>query len=443
MHAPSVRLLVGSSSGGGAMISEKQVWAALPSSGFLHSYVNWASRWVESNIAFHAVAGLALLAQSVPTDYGFPGVTPLRANMYGLLAGPSSAAGKTRAIEAAKSVLSKAIPTAEMEAPGSPEACVDGLNGHPQIIFYDEFGQFLQSTEQGQLAPLRLRLADIYDCGKQGRVLVRKRPTRKDKEENPRLSVLAGGTPGFLEAYTTEIDWMEGFLARFFTVLSTVERRLEDAAAFGGGAERDQLVEVLRGMAQSGGASDLFTSPLGACGGTSREGQRLFSSWCENLRGRAKRAPTAVHAAIHRAKGHALKNAILLAWDAGRPRVGGEWKVEADEMDAAIALTELHIESVIEIADGLAPDRDARDERAMLRAFDEVTPRTYGEALRLAKLNNRRGKEAFSTLMEKALIVRAGDSGDLTATPCYLLARVERKIIPFPAKKADPPSNLF
>jgi hypothetical protein len=113
-------------------------------------------------------------------------------------------------------------------------------------------------------------------------------------------------------------------------------------------------------------------------------------------------------------------------------------------MDSAIALTELHIESVIEIADGLAPDRDARDERAMLRAFDEAKPRAYGEALRLAKLNNRRGKEAFSTLMEKGLIERAGDTGDLTAAPCYLLARVERKIIPFPVKKvADPPPDLF
>jgi hypothetical protein len=432
------------------MISEKQVWAALPSSGFLRSYVDWASRWVESNIAFHAVAGLALLAQSVPTDYGFPGVTPLRANMYGLLAGPSSAAGKTRAIEAARSVLGKAIPAAEMEAPGSPEACVDGLNGRPQIIIYDEFGQFLQSTEQGQLAPLRLRLADIYDCGKQGRVLVRKRSNRKDKEENPRLSVLAGGTPGFLEAYTTEIDWMEGFLARFFTVLATVERRLDDTLTFGGDAERDRLIAMLDDKAKHGGASDLFTASLPPCCGPSREAQRQFAAWGDKLRGRANRAPLSVQAAIHRAQAHALKNAILLAWDAGRPLEGAGWKVEGDDMDAAIALTELHIESVIELADGLAPDRDARDERAMLRAFDEEEPRTYGEALRLAKLNNRRGKEAYSTLMEKGLLKRE-DGGDLTDAPRYLLVRPARKIIPFPApvptpaKKAeeDPSSDLF
>jgi len=414
--------------GRGSVISEKQVWAALPSSGFLRSYVEWASQWVEANVAFHMVAGLTLLSQTVPVEFGFPDVIPLRANLYGLLAGPSSAAGKTRSIEAAKSVLRLAAPAAEMPPPGSPEGFIDALNGRPQIIFYDEFGQFLQSTESGQLSPLRLRFADVYDCGRQGRVLVkRKGANKKEVEENPRLSILAGGTPGFLEEYTSPIDWMEGFLARFFTVLATSERRLRATTAFGGDAVRDSIGGVLKTLANAG-ANDLFRTDS-PCRGTSREAGALLETWKDNLRWRADGAPVTVQAAVHRAFAHALKVALLLAWESGRPQ-NGEWRVERDDVDAAIAMTELHVESVIEIAEGLAVDRDARDERALLRSFDEDEPKTYGAALKAAKLNNRRGAEARTTLLEKNQITRA-PSTDMMEAERFVRVKTARVVVPF------------
>ena len=99
-------------------------------------------------------------------------------------------------------------------------------------------------------------------------------------------------------------------------------------------------------------------------------------------------------------------------------------------MECAIALTELHIQSVIEIADSLAPDRDARDERAVLRAFSGDVPITWSEALRRSKLNSRRGQEAFRTLQEKGIVARAPDDGALDKPPVYSLAE-RSNVIPF------------
>src|SRR3989337_2802630 len=141
------------------MITDKQVLDALPPNGFLRSYVRWAGRWLEAGTAFHVSAGLALLAQSVPTEMEFPGVTKTRANLYALLVGPSSVSQKTRSIQAAESVLQEALPGSIMTRPGSPEACIEAISDRvPQILFYEKFGSFLQGTKKGrgQLAPLRM-----------------------------------------------------------------------------------------------------------------------------------------------------------------------------------------------------------------------------------------------------------------------------------------------
>jgi hypothetical protein len=411
------------------MISEKQVFAALPQSGFVRSYVEWAGQWLESNAGFHVSAALSILAQSVPTRLEFPGVTPLHANFYALIVGPSTVARKTRTIEAAQSVLKLALPGTIMVKPGSPEACVYALTGTPQILFYDEFGSLLQASETGQLAPLRMILTDLYDCGTAGRNLAprgKKRKACATVEENPRLSLLGGVTPGLLEEYTLEIDWTEGFLARFFTLFGTAERKLPYAPFSGEGA-RDALANTLKSYSEFD--TDPFApTSIEPCKGFSVGAAHLWNSWCESIRERAEMGEYAIKAAIHRAQGHAIKIALLLAWDYGAVRSGRPWYVDLDALEPALAFTELHIQSVEEIAQGLAADRDMRDERRMLRAITDE-PIAYGPALRAAHLVKKRGDDMIASLLEKGLVARLADSDPFSPLK-YQRVKQETNVVP-------------
>jgi hypothetical protein len=416
------------------MITDKQVLDALPPNGFLRSYVRWAGRWLEAGIGFHLSAGLTLLAQTVPAEVKFPGITEVHANLYALLVGPSSVSQKTRSIQAAESVLQGALPECIMTRPGSPEACVEAINdGNPQILFYEEFGSFLQGTEKGrgQLAPLRMVLTDLYDCGRIGKQLVSsgRSKTPQVYKEKPRLSILAGVTPGLLEAFTTEIDWTEGFLGRFFTIYATSERANNSAGLFHGEDARQELVKCLKGYAT---ADDIFTPKIRACEGFGLGAITLWDEWCYLMKERALKGERESAAAVHRALGHAIKVALLLSWDYGQARSGEPWSVELDALEPAIKIVNLHIESVEEIAQGLAVDRDMKDERRMLLAISE-DPVDYAEALRRAHLIKKRADDMIASLLEKNLIARVGDS-DILAPIRYV--RVKRtNVIPFPGVK--------
>lgn len=438
------------------MITEKQVWAALPNSGFLRSYVEWASRWTGATPGFHTVAGLALLAQSVPVDYAFPWSSPLRANFYGLLIGPSGAAGKGRTIGAARGVLKAAFPESEQEQPGSPEGCIESLESKPQIIFYDEFGDFLQRTQQGQLSGLRTVYTNLYDCVKPGHRLVR-RPGRKPKPlaENPRLSILAGGTPSFLEEFTTRTDWEGGFSSRFFMIYATSERL--PPSSFQGEREQERLARLLASYAPdttqaATKPTDIFSNavvvdappvePRGDCAGWTLEAETLWDEWIRNLGERVKMATPLLAGPIHRSAGHCAKIAILLSWDSGLARAGGEWRVDRETLERAIAITELHIISASEIVENLTFDRDTRDERDLLDAIGEA-PTLYSVALRRARLTAKRGQDAIRTLLTKKAIVRA-EMGD--GEEYFRRYSEERSnVIPFerPASAQRAPSNIF
>jgi len=416
------------------MITDKQVLDALPPNGFLRSYVRWAGRWLEAGTAFHVSAGLALLAQSVPTEMEFPGVTKTRANLYALLVGPSSVSQKTRSIQAAESVLQEALPGSIMTRPGSPEACIEAISDRvPQILFYEEFGSFLQGTEKGrgQLAPLRMVLTDLYDCGRIGKQLVpgKNSKCRKVYKGNPRLSILAGVTPGLLEAFTTEIDWTEGFLGRFFTMYATSEKE-SSAGTFHGEDVRKELSKTLKEYATG---QDIFTAAMKPCEGFGLGALALWEEWCHLLKDMARKSERESAAAIHRALGHVVKIAMLLSWDYGEARSGEPWSIELSALEPAIKIVSLHIESVEEIAQGLAVDRDMKDERRMLQAITE-TPVDYAEALRRAHLIKKRADDMIASLLEKKLIARVVD-GDVFAPIRYVQTK-RTNVIQFPSRES-------
>ena len=47
------------------MLTEREVWDALPPSGFLRSYVEYASQCTDAHVAYHLAGGLTMLTQTV------------------------------------------------------------------------------------------------------------------------------------------------------------------------------------------------------------------------------------------------------------------------------------------------------------------------------------------------------------------------------------------
>ncbi len=103
------------------------------------------------------------------------------------------------------------------------------------------------------------------------------------------------------------------------------------------------------------------------------------------------------------------------------------WTLSRDLLTHAIGLTELHLQSMAEVAEGLVFDRDARDERDMYRAID-TAPTSHGKALRDSGLSARRGAETIRTLMEKRRIqVVPSTDGEVR----YARAREPSNVLPF------------
>lgn len=196
-------------------------------------------------------------------------------------------------------------------------------------------------------------------------------------------------------------------MSRFFMIYSEGERN--PPTQFTGADTQSYLAQILAGFAtdgkQRGGESvDLFNLGLSSkCGGWSAAAVPLWEQWQNSLDKRRTAESPLASGAIQRAAAYGAKISLLLAWDEGIARRSGEWYVSEDILRHAIALTELHIQSSLEIVAGLAFGRDAHDERDMYRAIG-VGPTEHSVALRKANLSARRGAEMIASLSEKGLI---------------------------------------
>jgi hypothetical protein len=366
-------------------------------------------------------------------------------NFYGLLVGPSGVGGKGRSISVAREILTPAVPAAEMEQPGSPQACAESLTGKPQIIFYDEFGDFLEKTRAGQLAALRTTFTNLYDCARVGNKLVDRPGKRKlEAQPNPRLSLLGGVTPSFLEEFGSKTDWDGGFMSRFFTIYATSERT--PPSDFQGAEERDYLSEALAKLVTAeGGKGDLFNAlpSLCPCSGWASDAVPIWEEWVVEKNSRIASSSPRISGTIDRAAAYVVKIAMLLAWDRGDARSRTAWTLSADLLTHAINLTELHLQSMAEVAEGLVFDRDARDERDMFRAIGETGTR-YSQALRNSGLTSRRGTETIRSLVEKRMIeVDGSPDGDVYYKRSGERSNVIQFRIPQPVKDPPPDNSLF
>jgi len=377
------------------VITEADVRAALPTDGFLKDYVEYAERCSDSPLAFQLQGGLIVLTQTLPDELSFPqGGIPLHGNLFALSVGQSTKARKSHGVARSQNLLTASgfEPT---EVPGSAEGLLESLRlKEHTAFFYEEFGTFLAQSERGYLNPIRTLYTQIYDSRPLGRALAK---AHRGVIKKPRVSLFGGVTVDFLEQYTGPEDWTGGFMARFFTMYANNERDYSRQPAADVG--RQILIDKIQLLMS-------LDTLVGECLGLHQSTHTLWDEWYYALNKRVEESAQATRAAIHRAPGMAYKIALLLAWDRGAARAGVPWFITEENLAVALKLTDLHVESVLEIGDRLAPNRDLRDMNAVLFCFDSAKPLTEGEIISKSKVGlKRRVREVIETLCARGLIV--------------------------------------
>jgi hypothetical protein len=385
------------------MIRESEVLTAMPLQGLLPMFLQYGATCTDANTCYHIAGGLSILTQTAPMNLHVNFGTPMYANLFSIVVGPSSVSRKSAAIGIARNLIDEALPGAVGEVPGSEEGLVEALREKPrQLICYSEFGSFLAKTEEGYLLPLKTRLNEAWDCSPLGRALAKR---RAGPVNNPRLSILAGSTPGYLERHTEPTDWLDGFMARWLTFMGERERTypmpMEDKS------QRALCVNYIQQLAARPGV-------VGPFAGLTPTAQTLWDAWYKSTHASMKNAAHEAAGQVARAPSFALKIAMLLCWDYGQAAqsaiTGNPWKITPDELEPAIAITELHLRSVMAIGEGLAEDRDMRARRQVLMSIGD-TATHMGEIFRRSKLLKRRAVEIIDTLLEEGLIVRENVDG--------------------------------
>lgn len=370
----------------------------LPSHSFLRNFVLYAANCTDCHLAYHLPAALVTLAQTCPIDFSFPFGTAMYSHLFGLCIGKSTDSRKSASIGVARDLLDTALPGAVSEEPGSKENLIDALRHTPrQLVMYPEFGAFLAQTEKGYLNPLRTTYTSAWDAQPLGRAtLTKKRTGEGGVAMFPRLSLLGGSTLDYLERHTEPVDWTGGFLARFLTFYGDRTRTYDVPPGFP--SMRSWLITQLQDLNQQG----VYGGKVrGQCLGFDLPARQMWKKWYDGITKVQSQDETA--GAIARTHSHALKVALLLAWDFGDARCGTDWYITTRELIPALAIAQLHIRSVLRVGESLAPTPDMRNRRTVLQAIG-AKPRPLADILRDSRLLKRSLMAIIETLLEEGMI---------------------------------------
>ena len=386
------------------MITEKEAWWATPSQGWVHDYMQHAVLQTTAPAGYHLAVALTLLAVTTPASFGHRYAGDLYGNLYSLLVGRSGEDQKSTALGIGREVLHAAEPDLIGRMPGSPEGLVDALEAQPrQILRYSEFGSFLSKAQRkgSYFEPMKALLTDLWDCTPQSRV---KANSTGSNVPNPRLSIMAAVSTPYLEKYTEPEDWSGGFMGRWAVIYAQRERTDPDPS--GDPTAVAGLALALKQRAAMPAA--------GPCMGLTHDARALWHDWYFNLEKRP--VPSTIAGAKTRAPTIARKAAMLYAWDFGEPFSGNPWHLGAHHLSWGIRFAELHLTSVLGIADKLAEHPDARLRRDVLEIVPMGGAQTLSEILRRTKMRKRVIMETLEGLVvDGSLVPHAvtGTAGDV------------------------------
>jgi len=369
----------------------------LPSDCWLRRYAVHGFKQTTAPLVYHIGVGLTTLGVTTPSDYGMHFAGTLRANNYALLVGRSGADQKSTALGVGRSLLAAAASKLIGNRPGSREGLIDSLALNPtQLLPISEFGEFLSAAQGGYFEPIKALMADAWDCGALQRACANNRIVRVD---NPRLSITAACSIPYLEQYTLSTDWTGGFMGRWMVLYGRAERK--EADPVGDTTDTQWLIDELK--------LRVATPVAGWCTGLDNPSKLLWESWYNELMDR--KLPDNIVGINSRAPTIARKIALILGWDYGPALRGKPWRMDLSLIEPAIAITELHLTSLIHLSDAIAEHPEARQRRSVLRAIDQQGgTATLGEILAILKMKKRTIIETIDALIEEKRVAKVTTS---------------------------------
>ena len=369
------------------MITEKEAWWAVPPQGWIHDYMQHAVLQTTSPAGYHLGVALSIMAVTTPVSYSHRYAGDLYGNLFTLLVGRSGEDQKSTALSIGLRVLREANPDRIGRMPGSPEGLIDALADRPQqILRYSEFGSFLSRAQRkgSYFEPMKALFTDLWDCTPQSRVKANGAGTNVP---NPRLSIMAACSTPYLEKYTEPEDWSGGFMGRWAVMYAKRERTDPDPSG-----DPSAIPALAQGLQQR-----LGLAQAGLCLGLDDDAKALWREWYFDL----ERRPIAVTiaGAKTRAPTIARKAAMLYAWDFGEPFSGDPWRLGVHHLTWGIRFAELHLQSVVGIAEKLAEHPDARLRRTILEIVPPAGAQTLAQILRRTKMRKRVVMEVLDGLV--------------------------------------------
>ena len=369
----------------------------LPSDSWLRTFVVHASLQTTSPLVYHIGVGLGLLGVTCPLPYGTHYAGSLRANNFVLLVGRSGEDRKSTALNIGRDILFEAAADLIGDFPGSAEGLIESLaSQESQFIPISEFGKFLSSAQRGYFEPIKTLLADAWDCLPQQRAKAARQGQRVViRADNPRLSIGAACSIPYLEKHTLSEDWTGGFMGRWLVFFGKRERT--NANPIPDMTYHQTLVDGLRQRAT--------TASAGWCKGLTPVAMMRWEDWYNDVCNRS--LPDNIVGIRARAPTLARKIALVLGWDYGAARHNAPWDMDMDILEPAIAITELHIKSLVSLAEVIAEHPDARLRRSIVQAIDARGGQaTLGQILGRLKMKKRPVLEMMDSLLEEGKVKR-------------------------------------
>jgi hypothetical protein len=321
----------------------------------------------------------------------------LRTNTFALLVGRSGEDRKSSALGIGREVLFEAAAQLVGDFPGSPEGLTESLVPNPsQLIPISEFGKFLSAAQRGYFEPTKTLLADLWDCLPTQRAKAAKQGARQViRVDNPRLSIAAACSIPYLEKHTLAEDWTGGFMGRWLVLYGRRERTVPDP--IGDRTDHAWLVGEIQRRATM--------QQAGWCMGLDGPAAQLWHNWYYDVSNRS--LPSNIIGIRARAPTMARKIALINGWDYGPAQTAQPWQMTLAELEPAIAITELHIQSLIALSEVLAEHNDARLRRSVLIAIGQCGGQAkLGQILAILKMRKRPVVETIDSLIEEGRVIR-------------------------------------
>lgn len=375
-------------------VTEAEAAAVVPKQGWVRMYVQHAVMQTTAPLVYHLGVGLTVLAATCPLNYGMHYAGDLRANNFCLLVGRSGEDNKSSALNVGYGILDKAAPPLIGSFPGSPEGLIESLAQTPsQMIPISEFGKFLSSAQRGYFEPTKTLLADLWDSLPMQRAKANNKIVRVD---NPRLSIAAACSIPYLEKHTLAEDWTGGFMGRWMVLYGMRERNDPDPT--GNRTFEAALVQGLQQRAQA--------TTAGWCRGLDLSASIRWADWYRDVSNR--QLPQNIIGIRARAPTIARKVALLYGWDFGPAIQGQPWFMDLNVLEPAIAITELHIKSLIHLSEVIAEHSDARLRRSVIQAVEQHGgAASLGQVLGVLKMRKRPVVESIDALLEEGRLQKA------------------------------------